>query len=521
MPAATARLFGVLLLSCLGGACASLPADYPRTESHAWNNPGETPLGRQAAAQAAGHPGESGFYLLPSGLDAFAARVLLTEAARKTIDAQYYVFHADFTGKFFLGRLLAAADRGVRVRLLIDDMYTAGKDRTIAALSLHPNFQVRVFNPFAGRSAFSRVFDWFSDFSRVNRRMHNKMFVVDGAAGIAGGRNVGDEYFAAREDANFGDLDLFAIGPVVDELGAAFDEFWNSASAYPIEAFVPEKPAAAELEGISRALEAHTEAGRGSPYAVRVRESDLLTHLGSGGLPLHWGRARVVHDPPGKAAGSPAVPDEETWWGSLRRETGEIRSEVILMSPYFVPGNAAVRRMGEMRKQGVRIRILTNSLASNDVPVVHFGYRKYREPMLREGVELYETRAVLKPAGEKREDTLRRFGSSGARLHAKSLVFDRRSVFVGSANLDPRSLRINTEMGIVVSSPGLAAQVAEVFQTVTDPQYSFRLALQEGKIVWTTREDGNEVVYREEPLATGWGKFSAWIQSLISPESLL
>ncbi len=472
-----ARILPILVLFCLAAACFALPKDYPRTLSSAWDKPGDTFLGRQLALRLAGQPGDSGFYLLSSGPDAFAARGLLAEAAQKTIDVQYYIFHADLTGKILLDRLLAAADRGVRVRLLIDDMYTAGKDRTIAALASHPKFNIRVFNPFAGRSAFSRLSDWFSDFSRVNRRMHNKMFVVDGAAGIAGGRNVGDEYFAVRENVNFADLDLLVVGPVLQELGAVFDAYWNSASAYPIEAFVPDKPTPAELEAVSGALVAHREASRETPYAVRLRESDLAESLRKGRPPFLWGHARVVYDRPGKIANDGPHPKEETWWGSLRNQAGEVRSEMILVSPYFVPGARAVAQFGKMRKEGVRIRILTNSLASNDVPSVHSGYRKYGKAMLRKGVELYEIRPVLEPPEEERDKARRRFGSSGASLHAKTLVFDRRTVFVGSANLDPRSARLNTELGIVVTSPELARQVAAIFETVTRPEYSFRLAL--------------------------------------------
>ena len=528
------QIFLVVVLACLASSCSTLPKHYPRSESRAWDKPGETLLGEKLAARLAGHPGESGFYLLPSGLDAFAARVLLANAAQKTIDLQYYVFHADLTGKFLLERLLAAAERGVRVRLLIDDMYTAGKDRTIAALASHPNFEIRVFNPFAERSSSSRVFEWLSDFSRVNRRMHNKMFVVDGVAGIVGGRNVGDEYFAAREDENFADLDLLVAGPVVADLGGVFDAYWNSESAFPIEAFVPDKPTPAELEAVSGTLAAHRDAARDTPYAVRLRESDLVLRLREGNLALLWGPARVVHDPPRKIASRGAHPEEDTWWASLRAQVGEVRSEMILISPYFVPGTRAVTRFGEMRRDGVRIRILTNSLASNDVPSVHSGYSKYREAMLREGVEIHEVRPVLDPAEEEREKTKKRFGSSGARLHAKTLVFDRRTVFIGSANLDPRSAGINTELGIVVTSPELAAQVVAAFENVTRPEYSFRLALEGeppasgppgesdgGRIVWITEENGKEVVLRDEPGATFWKKFSTWIQSLIVPESLL
>jgi putative cardiolipin synthase len=527
-------LVTLVVLAGIAAACATVPKDFPRTVSGAWDRPGETRLGRDLAPLQDSHPGESGFYLLSSGLDAFVARALLAEAAEKTLDVQYYIFHTDLSGKILLDRMLAAAGRGVRVRLLVDDMYTAGKDRTIAALASHPNFEIRVFNPFAGRSAFSRMLDWFTDFSRVNRRMHNKMFVADGAAGIVGGRNVGDEYFAAREDVNFADVDLLSIGPVIAELGAVFDAYWNSGFAYPIEAFVPDKAAPGELESVSRVLADHRESARDTPYAIRLRESDLVSRLRKGSLPFLWGPARVVYDRPEKIGSGGAQPEADTWWGSLRGQVGEVRSEMILVSPYFVPGTRGVARFGEMRKEGVRVRILTNSLASNDVTAVHAGYGKYREAMLREGVELYEVRPVPDLAGEARDEVRKRFGSAGASLHAKMLVFDRRTVFVGSANLDPRSARLNTELGVVVTSPELGRQVAAVFEAATNPRYTFRLALRPApsspgetggkpaeEVVWITEEGGKEEVFRNEPYASFWKRLSAGIQSLLAPESLL
>ncbi|MGE5248280.1 MAG: phospholipase D family protein [Verrucomicrobiota bacterium] len=528
------RIHAVVLLLCLVAACAAVPKDIARPRSTAWSRPDDTRLGRELAPHLVAHPGESAFYILSSGLDAFVARALLAETAEKTLDVQYYIFHSDLTGKILLDRMLSAADRGVRVRLLVDDMYTAGKDKTIAALASHPNFEIRVFNPFAGRSAFSRMFDWVTDFSRVNRRMHNKMFVADGAIGIVGGRNVGDEYFAAREDVNFADLDLLAAGPVVSELGNVFDAYWNSAFAFPIEAFVPDQPSPAELEAVSRALADHREATRDTPYAVRLRESDIVARLREGKLPFLWGRARVVYDQPEKIGSGVPHPEEGTWWGSLRSQQGEVRSELILVSPYFVPGAQGVTRFAELRKDGVRIRILTNSLASNDVSSVHAGYRKYREGLLREGVELYEIRPFPDLPGETREQARKRFGSSGASLHAKTMVFDRRTVFVGSANLDPRSAHLNTELGIVITSPELARRIAAIFEAATDPKYAFHLALQPApdsagdtdgsageEIVWIGEEDGKEVVFHQEPDASFWKRLSVWIQSALAPESLL
>lgn len=528
------RLGATLLVLLLLPACASLPRNPGRTESRAFDRPAETRLGKGLAPALERHPGQSGFYLLPSGLDAFVARALLAEAAESTLDVQYYIFHDDLTGKLLLDRILAAADRGVRVRILLDDMYSAGKDDVITAFSSHPSIEVRLFNPFAGRSRLSRLSDWLFDFSRVNRRMHNKMFVADGAAGIVGGRNVGNEYFAAREDYNFGDLDLLVAGGVVRELGAVFDAYWNSPHAFPAESFLREAPPPDALGKISRSLAAHREENRNSSYVERLRASDLVRRLQGGELPLVFGDARVVFDRPDKIAGAEPPTEESTWWGGLARHVGDVRSEVIFISPYFVPGPRGLERFRALRSEGVRVRILTNSLASNDVAVVSAGYAKYREAMLKAGVELYEIRPVLAVAESDLPEVKKRFGSSGAALHAKTLVFDRRTVFVGSANLDPRSVNLNTEHGIVVHSPDLARQVSEMFGRLTDPRASFRLALRKpppgsrgadagspGELVWITQENGKEVVFDEEPYVGFWKRLSTGIQWFLAPESLL
>jgi len=510
-------LWGALLMIIAG--CATLPKDVAREPSHARDRPQETKLGRALAADIARHPGMSGFHLLGSGMDAFVARMALAEAAELTLDLQYYIFHGDLTGRLILDSVLRAADRGVRVRILLDDTTATGKDAGIAVLASDPRIEVRVFNPFAGRSSAAWLFSAAADFDRINHRMHNKMFVADNQAGVAGGRNIGDEYFSAREGVNFADLDLLAVGPVVQDLSRTFDEYWNSEWAYPIEALHRSKPDPAALEKAREMLTAHRSAARDSEYAKRLRESDLLTKLLARELSLVWAPAQIVYDRPEKAGGGGK--DSTIRLGpQLRSIVTEVRSELIISSPYFIPGANGIALFKKLREQGVRVRILTNSFAANDVAVVHSGYARYRKDLLKLGVELYEIKPSLVEASEQEQ---KHFGSSGASLHAKSFVFDRRQLFVGSLNLDPRSLYLNTELGIVVESPELAEKLARQFEEFLRPEYSYRLVLEgtDGDLVWVSEENGREVRATRDPEVGFWRRTSTWFLSLFAPESML
>ena len=512
------RLF--LFLMLLSGGCATLPKDYPREPSRAWDRPQDTKLGQAIATDAARHPGMSGFLPLASGLDAFVARMALADAAEHTLDLQYYIFHGDFTGKLILDSLVRAAERGVRVRILVDDTTAKGRDAGIAMLASDPHIEVRVFNPFSGRSAVSWLFSAAADFDRINHRMHNKMFVADNQAGVVGGRNIGDEYFSAREGVNFADLDLLAMGPVVQDISRSFDDYWNSEWAYPIQALHKAKPDPAAQEKGRQELAAHRAAAEGSEYARRLRESDLLKRLLEHQLPLVWAPAQVLVDRPEKA-GSAGRPEGTVKLGSqLRPMVESARSELIISSPYFIPGEEGVQFFEELRKKGVRVRIVTNSFAGNDVAIVHSGYARYRKDLLKLGVELHELKPSLDAASEQQRSM---FGSSGASLHAKSFVIDRERVFVGSLNLDPRSVELNTELGIIVESRELAEEIAQQFDVLVHPQYSYRLELDpsDGDLVWISREGGTEVRYTRDPEVGFWRRSSTWFLSIFAPESLL
>src|SRR5258706_7666209 len=434
------------LLAAVGG-CASLPDTAAREPSSALAHPAASRLGRALAPAIRAHPGRSGIYSLGDGRDAFAARVLLARAAERSLDVQYYILRADTTSGLLCEALWQAAERGVRVRLLLDDNNTSGLDDALAALDAHRNIEVRLFNPYSSRSW--RLGELATDFSRLNRRMHNKSFTADNRATIVGGRNLGDEYFGAEGTVEFADLDVLAVGAVVPEVSASFDAYWNSASAFPVAALI--KPAEAQAAARVREAWARLYERPGAPrYVAALRSTALVQQLVAGNLPLEWGTARVVSDDPAKVLHPPERQDLHML-PRLQAALGKPARELDLVSPYFVPtadGSAALRALAE---RGVKVRVLTNSLAATDVAPVHAGYAKYREELLRAGVRLYE----LKPTAKVERDD--HPGGSDASLHAKTFAVDRSRIFVGSFNFAPRSARLNTELGVVVERVRLAS----------------------------------------------------------------
>ena len=507
------------LLPCLAllAGCAGLPDLPPKPESRQMSHI-DSRLTQIVAADIAHHQGRSGFYLLADGLDAFAARVLLASAAERTIDAQYYLFHDDLTGNLLLQRLLAAADRGVRVRLLVDDMDTAGRDADFAALDSHPNFELRLFNPFANRSV--RVFEMLTRFGQVTRRMHNKSFTVDGIATVVGGRNIGDEYFAADPEVEFGDLDVLGVGPVAREVSTVFDDYWNHELAYPAASLVRTPPTPAQLDALRERLQRFAAGAADSAYAGRIRSSRLIEQLADRQLPLRWGKAEVFADRPDKLLRDPNL--RSTHMGpQLRRRVEGVESELLIFSPYFVPGDAGVNWLAERVRQGVRVRIITNSLASNDVGLVHAGYARYRKALLAAGVELYEAKPQVQRAGNSADAKSHLGSSSRASLHAKTFVFDRQRLFIGSLNLDPRSAVLNTEMGIVFDSPELATAVATWFDDEL-LRYTYELQLGDnGALRWLDHQPDGDVIYTRDPQTGFFRRLAIWFAGLLPIETQL
>ena len=489
----------VIALAALTASCATLPSLEGRSATTALTDTAETRLGRAVAAGVAANPGKTGIHPVFKPHDAFAARALLAAHAEKSLDVQYYIWHGDQTGYLLFEALLQAAERGVRVRLLLDDINTSGLDPTIAVLDAHPNIEVRLYNPVTQRGA--RALN-FVDFERVNRRMHNKSFTVDNQVSIVGGRNIGNEYFGAGEGVAFVDLDVIAIGPAVRDVSNQFDLYWNSPSAYPAASLV-----GAPAPDDAATLDAKFKSTRSDPAAVAyleaVRTTPLVHDVLERRLAFEWATTRLVHDDPAKTLDKTARTDI-LLFPEMVRATGRPEKTFDLVSPYLVPGDGGTAALVAAAGRGARIRILTNSWAASDVSAVHAGYAKRREDLLRAGIQLYE----LKPtAGRESRDERSGVGSSASSgLHAKTFAVDSSRVFVGSFNFDQRSARLNTEMGLVIESPKLAQRLAAFFDTVVPlVAYQVELAPDGRSLVWVDRTASEVKRYETEP-GTSWLK---------------
>ncbi|RZI85220.1 MAG: phospholipase D family protein [Rubrivivax sp.] len=488
--------------------CATLPPPQPKAAAHALADSSSTALGRLVTGAAPG-PRVSGFRLLSSGEDALGSLAALADNAQRTLDLQYYLIRSDESSRALMRRVRAAADRGVRVRLLLDDLNTAGQDQGLMRLTAHSNIEVRLYNPFpAGRfSTISRILASITDISRINHRMHNKMFVADNALAITGGRNLGDAYFVQSKDSNFLDIDLIVAGPAVRALSATFDRFWNDPLAYPAAAVAsaPSPASAASAPGLAASAPA-------APIAV----TPLAQELKAGSLKLVWAPATVLADRPSKLQSGGEPTDREAIADDVDGVIQSARQELILISPYFVPGERGMALFKGLRDRGVKVRVMTNSLATTDAPAVHIGYARYRADLLGMGVELHE----LRPKIGAHSANIGSFGSSHASLHAKVVVVDRQTALVGSMNLDPRSAKLNSEMGVLVRSPEIAQQLGRLFDDVSKGCY--HLSLGEGqRVQWRTTPPDPALEGQTEPEASAWLKFGLKVLSPFAPEEML
>jgi cardiolipin synthase C len=519
----TVRRGALLFLLALGlgtillGRCSPLPSLENRTHSTALLDTGSTRLGRAISPRAGAHPGVSGIYPLRDARDAFAARYLLAQAAERTLDVQYYIWRKDLSGTLLFKALHDAAERGVRVRFLMDDNSTSGLDGTLAALDSHPNVEVRLFNPLAIRRP--RALGYL-DFPRVNRRMHNKSFTADNQATIIGGRNVGDEYFGATDGVVFADLDVIAVGPVVHDVSNDFDRYWASASSYPVDRLLP--PAgAAQLAEIASAASRVERDPAAVAYMAALRSSPFVRELVEGTLPFEWAATRMVSDDPAKALGRAGREAQLPY--KLKSIFGTPEARLDLVSPYFIPTAAGLETFVAWAEQGVKIRVLTNSLEATDAAIVHAAYAKRRKALLEAGIGLYELR--LEP-GMPRGRSAGSSGGSGSSLHAKTFSVDASRVFIGSFNFDPRSAELNTEMGFVIDSPELARQIAAAFDDrVPLNAYEVRLS-DSGSLVWIERRDGERrggklLRHGTEPGTSAWQRAGVWLMSLLPIEGQL
>jgi putative cardiolipin synthase len=515
--------FVFVALACVALAgCASLPPPATRTPSSAWSDTSDTTLGRLAATSLDGSgPGESGFRLLPAGDFAFDARIALARRAERSLDVQYYQLQKDSVGLALLRALADAAGRGVRVRLLVDDLYTAGEDELLRTFAALPNVQVRLFNPLPARggSLASRFIWSLHEFSRINHRMHNKLFVADNRFSISGGRNMADEYFMRSAAANFIDMDVIAAGGVVRELSQVFDRYWNSDYAWPVESIVPLAGAAAD------APRRFAELAQNAAPAFEPATSDPLGRvsvdfeLAAGRVSLTFARAEVFADTPAKVD----LHDQNENLATVARSTLEAirgaEQEVMVASPYFIPGELGMAMIREGRAHNVRIVVITNALGATDEPLVHWRYARYRRDLLRLGVEIYELSPTLARASGRFGD----FGESFGRLHAKVAVIDRQRLFVGSLNLDQRSAWSNTESGLLIESPALAQAIVDlVVNDRNESVYKLRLAADGETIEWVaTGADGSEHAVSDEPDNSWWLRLKMQLIGPFTSEDLL
>ena len=489
----------LLLLASLAG-CATIRGDYVAQPSQAFDRPQETALGRAYAAGQAERPGLSAFRLINNGVSALLTRAALADLAERSLDIQYYIYDPDETGAFLLERIQAAAERGVRVRIILDDYLLGLDDASLARIDAHPNVEVRIFNPYRDRMRWSRPLQMLFNLDRLGRRMHNKVFVADGQIGILGGRNISNHYMEGEAEANFRDVDLLASGPVVGEALRSFDAFWNSEIVVPVAAFEAHPADNDDALHFDR-LRAEAAAGRG-PYAeYGQRKPDFVRRL-LAGEGMIWARGRAIAEPPVRQREGEAKPSAEIA-RALAIARQNARKEVTYAVAYFVPGERGVQLLSELAGRGVRVRVLTNSLAATDVVAVHAGYSKYREGLLAGGVELYEYRSDARrpePGGHRL-----RLGSSGSALHAKVVVHDRRLVWVGSANFDPRSRRLNTEAGLLIESEELAERLLSSIEWDFSPRNSWQLGLEKDpqggsrRLTWNGERDGKIVNLAQEP----------------------
>lgn len=471
-----------------------------------------TALDELAEGLGADEPAASGLLLIDDNLDAFAVRALSARNAGRSLDIMSYVWCDDLTGRLLMKELLAAADRGVRVRLLIDDINMRAADAACFSLDAHPNVSVRLFNPTRARgSGFRRGLELVLRFYSLNRRMHNKAWIADGRAAIVGGRNIGDAYFDAAS-TNFRDLDLLLFGHAVGETEAIFDDFWNSAFSYSVRALAAHKRKS-DLDRLRHALEEGTRSGHADPYLKRVRERISMSDLVRGQKRIVWSPVvRVISDPPSKAAGE----DDGAWLtGDLIPPVDASRENLRITSPYFVPGDRGCAWLEKLVGRGVMVSVLTNSLAATDVAAVHGAYAPYRERLLRAGIRLFE----LQPY--ERRKHLSVFGSRGASLHTKAFVVDDRTAFVGSFNFDPRSAMLNTEMGVLFEESRLATEMIRHFDRDTAPGSSFEVSLLDGRLHWEGEVHGRLRAYDHDPEASVARRVLAAVVRMLPVQSQL
>lgn len=514
----------MLIALCLSG-CASL--DVPHVPSQALPA-ADSAFGRSIQAQAAPYQGRSGFRLLSDSTEAFMARAELIRNAQSSLDLQYYIVHDGISTRMLVDELLKAADRGVRVRIQLDDTTSDGLDQIIATLAAHPNVQIRLFNPLhLGRSTgFTRALGRLFNLSLQHRRMHNKLWLADNSAAIVGGRNLGDEYFDAEPNLNFTDIDMLGVGPVAEQLGHSFDQYWNSALSKPIGEFLSRLPSARELANTRLRLQQSLEEAEQQHHALFQELKAYRTHprMDAWRKELIWAWNQALWDAPSKVLARDEPDPRLLLTSQLAPQLEGVSKELMLISAYFVPGQPGLVYLTGRADAGVAVSLLTNSLEATDVPAVHGGYAPYRRALLEHGVKLYELRRQPGDRGGSGSGPhlfhSASYRGSDSSLHSKAIIFDRQKSFIGSFNFDPRSVLWNTEVGVLVDSPELAERVRVLALQGMAPALSYEVKLQDGKLVWVTEDNQQLHTLPREP-GSWWRRFNAWMSTTVGLERML
>nr|WP_123363347.1 phospholipase D family protein [Pseudomonas chlororaphis] len=517
-----ALAFLMLIALCLSG-CVSL--DVPHEPSQALPA-ADSAFGRSIQAQAAPYQGRSGFRLLSDSSEAFMARAELIRNAQSSLDLQYYIVHDGISTRMLVDELLKAADRGVRIRILLDDTTSDGLDQIMATLAAHPRIQIRLFNPLhLGRSTgVTRTMGRLFNLSLQHRRMHNKLWLADNSAAIVGGRNLGDEYFDAEPNLNFTDIDILGMGPVAEQLGHSFDQYWNSALSKPIGEFMSRLPSARELANTRLRLQQSLDDAQQQEHALfqELKAYRTQPRMDVWRKELIWAWNQALWDAPSKVL-SKGEPDPHLLLTTqLAPELQSVSKELMMVSAYFVPGQPGLVYLTGRADAGVAVSLLTNALEATDVPAVHGGYAPYRKALLQHGVKLYELRRQPGNGGGSGPHLFHSasYPGSDSSLHSKAIIFDRQKSFIGSFNFDPRSVLWNTEVGVLVDSPELAERVRSLALQGMAPALSYEAKLQDGKLVWVTEDNQQLHTLTREP-GSWWRRFNAWMSNTIGLERML
>jgi cardiolipin synthase C len=515
----------IALIVLLPGCATRLPASYyPRETTYALKDTSDTRLGKVYAQLSQKHPGKSGFHILSTGPEALMMRIALIESSQRSIDLQYFSARNDATGKLLLQAITRAADRGVRVRILLDDWNLDDFGVDAVSLNTNPNIDIRVFNPYSthDESFLAHLGNIFVDIEQFTRRMHNKAIIADNQISIIGGRNLGDEYFDASKDNDFQDIDVFASGPITQQISNNFDVYWNSEESFPIAALNLAPPDETTVIKLRDERQQYWDKTVKSPIGIRLIKMPLPREVKNGDVPLIWATAELAADNPDKIdqSSETAVSAPSTL---IYQMAAKAQHEFIIFTPYFVPLDTGVKWLNDLVAKGVAVRIITNSLSSTDMVPAQAGYSHYRKALVKGGVELYEIKSSQPKPSIKR--MFRPSSQNG--LHAKIYMVDRHDLIVGSFNFDPRSIRLNTEQVIIIHSPELCTKIAVIFHEMISPLYSYHVVLtsstpamdgatiEQDSLAWMTEENGEVVYYDFNPHAGFWRDITDNFLSLI------